>query len=394
MDNQDSKRIHLGRGADFAFILVVLSAYFAMFSSLPNVSVYRLISMITLGVAYVTLGIYGFPYFLESKNVIYQLAYFVIQLLLGGLILLIGSGSGLTALLLLPLVVQSVVMLPNSWMLIVNIGILIIYSLGQLRLTQNLSALLNNLPVFFVGQIFIVFFTQMAVTEERSRAEIERLVTELEDANNHLREYALNVEELAVTRERNRLAREIHDGLGHYLTSIYMQVQAAKAVMRKDESKAEDALGKAQKLAQDALSDVRHSVSTLRSPMLENMALSDAVRNLMDHTESGQMEIELIIRGQERLLSPQVNWGLFRAIQESMNNALKYSEASEMKIILDYEKQDTVSLEIKDDGQGADDVSGGYGLIGLQERINLLRGSCEIVTSQGGGFLLKIGVPG
>ncbi len=77
----------------------------------------------------------------------------------------------------------------------------------------------------------------MAVNEERARAEIEKLYKELEGANNRLRDYVLKIEELAITKERNRLAREIHDGLGHYLTTVHMQIQAARAVMKLDSSK-------------------------------------------------------------------------------------------------------------------------------------------------------------
>lgn len=391
------KRIHLGRGADIAFLLVVLAAFFAMFSSLPHVTVSQLITVNLLGIAYLTMGIYGYTYFLESDALIMRGAYFGIQLLLGGLILYIGSGENsnlsLNSLLLLPLAVQSVVMLPRIWMLSVNAAILGLYVTTLLKHSDGFDTIINSIPLFFVGQIFIVFFTQMAVNEEYSRNEINRLVVELEEANHHLREYALQIEELAITQERNRMAREIHDGLGHYLTSIYMQVQAARAVMAKDALKADDALFKAQNLAQDALKDVRHSVSTLRSPILENIPLSAAIQRLLDHTEFGNMKVSFEVIAEECVLKPQTNWTLYRAVQEGINNANKYSRATRLNVKLDFTDDETIQLAIDDNGVGSDEPGDGFGLIGLQERVKLLQGTCEIHSNPNDGFHIQLGVP-
>jgi signal transduction histidine kinase len=391
-------RIQLGNGADIAFLLVVLAAYFAIFSAAQNLSITKLISMILLGIAYLMVGIYGYRYILESDALVMRAGYFFVQLILSGSILMIGSSTmsnlSLNALLLLPLVVQSVVLLPRIGLVLVNSIILGEIVLVLLKQPNGLNMLFNSLPLFFVAQIFIVFFTQMAVNEEHSRVEINRLIAELEDANAHLRNYALQVEELAITQERNRMAREIHDGLGHYLTSIYMQVQAARMVLLKKPEKAEDALQKAQNLAQDALKDVRHSVSTLRSPILENIPLSAAIQRLLDHTEFGEMTVIFELVGEEKQLSPQTNWTLYRAVQEGINNSNKYSKASKLTITLDFTEMSWITLCIDDDGQGASNPGDGFGLIGLGERVNLLKGHCEIRTEPGNGFHICIGVPG
>ena len=75
----------------------------------------------------------------------------------------------------------------------------------------------------------------MAVTEQKARVKLENLASQLSEANKHLNEYANRVQEMTITQERNRMAREIHDGLGHYLTTINMQIKAANAVIDKDE---------------------------------------------------------------------------------------------------------------------------------------------------------------
>src|SRR5512140_1806651 len=99
---------------------------------------------------------------------------------------------------------------------------------------------------FGIAVMFVAFFSRLTLAEQRAREEVERLAAELAEANRKLRNYAVQAEELATTKERNRLAREIHDTLGHYLTVINVQLSAAQAVMETDHQRAADALGKAQ----------------------------------------------------------------------------------------------------------------------------------------------------
>src|SRR3712207_3400887 len=109
----------------------------------------------------------------------------------------------------------------------------------------------------WVAAAFTAVITELLRREQRARAE-------LADANTKLRGYAAQAEELATTQERNRVARDIHDGLGHHLTVVQMQVQAARAVLGSDPEKADAVLAQAQQQATEALAEVRRSVVTLR----------------------------------------------------------------------------------------------------------------------------------
>jgi signal transduction histidine kinase len=140
-----------------------------------------------------------------------------------------------------------------------------VYLFATNAYARDWSVSLATLPLFIGGMFFIMIFTQVAVGEEQARHEVNRLIGDLEAANARLREFATQVEELTITKERNRLAREIHDGLGHYLTTIYMQIQASLAVMPRDPNTAVEMMVKAQNLSQEALQEVRRSVSSLRS---------------------------------------------------------------------------------------------------------------------------------
>jgi signal transduction histidine kinase len=386
----------LGNGADVAFLLVVLSAFFSIFSTLEAISFFRLVSINVLGVAYLLIGIYGFNYVQKRHLLLIDGLYFFIQISIAVLVLVLGNdkNSNLTinSLLLLPLVVQSVIVLNRSWMLFYNVVIITVYAVILMSLGEGMALLAANFPIFFTGQIFIVFFTQMAVTEARSREKIERLVNELEEANDNLRDYAFKVEELAITQERNRLAREIHDGLGHYLTSINMQLQAAQAVMDIDPQKAQSGLTTARELTKNALAEVRQSVSTLRLSMASNKYLSELIHQHLDSVAHGEVIIHFESRGEEFQLDPKINWTLLRAIQAGINNALKHAQCENIHILLSFDS-DKVELVIQDDGIGATNYEGGYGLVGLQERVHLLNGSLEIISDKQEGLRLKIGVP-
>jgi signal transduction histidine kinase len=292
--------IHTGSDADLAFAVVVLAAYFTTFSILQSASTFELLFMIGLGVAYIAVGIYGYAHAARSGKFGYQISYFAVQILLGGMIVYMGRGTGFTAMVLLPLAGHSVVLLPRNWRLVINLLIVLTYMFALDLFTGDISVIWSGIPIFLAGQIFIVVFTQMAVNEERARAEVEQLVKELEAVNQRLREYALQVDELATTRERNRLAREIHDGLGHYLTTIFMQIQAARAVMKTDIDRAGDALRKAQNLTQDALVDVRQSVAALRDAQGEGFSLPESIEKMLKGCEDAGISPEMKLLGSPR----------------------------------------------------------------------------------------------
>jgi signal transduction histidine kinase len=234
----------------------------------------------------------------------------------------------------------------------------------------------------------------MAVNEERARSEVEQLVKELEGANQRLRAYAVQVEELAITKERNLLAREIHDGLGHYLTTIHMQIQAARAVMDAKPAQAQDALAHAQTMTQEALADIRRSVAALRNAPVEDMPLPQVIASLIKDCDGQTMKARMQIRGEPRVLSPQSQWTLYRTAQEGLNNVRKHSHATEVCVELDYTDTRNVTLKVNDNGAGADQVTGGFGLLGLQERVHLVQGEFRVTTQAGQGFLLEVTVPG
>jgi len=386
--------VKVGSNADLAFAVVVLASYFATFSAMRKTSALELILMISFGVAYLLIGIYGYAVARESNQIELQLTYFFIQVPLGCLIVFLGKGTAYNALLLLPLMAHAVILLPPRWSYAVGAAILTGYSIAVRIISPGWDVVWSGLPTFLAGLVFITVFTQSAVSEERARAEVERLVGELTIANQQLRAYAVQVEELAISKERNRLAREIHDGLGHYLTTIHMQIQASQAVMGKDSKKANDALEKALDLSHQALVDVRQSVSALRSPTMLDLPLQEMIAELVNNIDAGRMKATLEIFGSPRILTAQSRLTFYRSTQEALNNSVKHSQATKVSVIINYESPDEVVMTINDNGLGTDQMDGGFGLIGIKERVHLLNGDVQFISAKGQGFAVEIRLPG
>lgn len=391
---QGESEFNITSGTDLAFAIVVLISYFTAFSKALEISVFLITVLIFLGIAYIANGIYGFSYVNQSENLSPKLLYFLIQLILGGLIIFFSKGGGFNAYILLPLAAHTAMTLNQEWMLTTNIGIFLVYVISVIGYSNNWASVWAGLPIFFAGQVFILIFTQMAVTEQKGRLKMEKLAAELSEANSHLSEYASQVKDLTISQERNRFAREIHDGLGHYLTTINMQIKAAQAVLKKDPKQADDLLGKAEQLTSEALIDVRNSVESLREGKDSPSSLHERIKWLLETAKVKNRDYHFQLIGNPRPITSQMDVTLFRLVQEAINNANKHSKSSKVEISLSYENPDQISLSILDNGIGSDDPQGGFGLIGMKERVRLINGDMKIETGSGKGFLIEIVVPG
>jgi len=167
---------------------------------------------------------------------------------------------------------------------------------------------------FSASFAFVIVFTRVAVREKHTRERAEELAAELVAANEQLRDAAVRTEELAMARERNRLAREIHDSLGHYLTTVAVQLEAARALHATEPARALSAVEKAHGLAREALVEVRRSVGALRAE--GGTAAGGAAAGIRPAGEAG-VAVNLRLVGSARRLGPERRApGLFRVAQE------------------------------------------------------------------------------
>lgn len=240
------------------------------------------------------------------------------------------------------------------------------FGLGQ-YFQRDLATSVIELVGFTALAGFVVMFAAAVAAERRART---------------------SVEQLATIQERNRLAREIHDSLGHYLTVLHLQLEIAGRALGTDVDAAAAAVVRAKQLARDGLEDVRRSVAALRAPAAQDRPLPDAIAALV----ATSVAATFALRGEPRTLPPVVALTLFRTAQEALTNAEKHAAATHVAVELAYHA-DTVELVVQDDGRGAAGAPRGFGLLGVRERVALAGGSVEIATEPGDGFCLRVVLP-
>jgi signal transduction histidine kinase len=260
-----------------------------------------------------------------------------------------------------------------------------------LRYASWMSALVNIAPAS-AAVLFVALFAQLRLNEQQARERAERLTAELAQANVQLAAYATQAEELAMTQERNRLAREIHDSLGHHLTTVNVQIESARVVMGSDPARALDAMNKAQELTQKGLARVRESAAALRESPVTDRPLGEAIASLVKQAQSNGIVTEFTIAGEPQPLENKVALALDRAAQEALTNVHRHARASRVDVRLDFQPRE-VHLQVKDNGVGAAETDGGFGLLGIRERMQLLGGRSEINTGVGKGLCLTASVP-
>ena len=225
----------------------------------------------------------------------------------------------------------------------------------------------------------------------------------LADANARLSHYAATVEQLAVSHERNRLARELHDTLAHTLSSLSVQLEAVESVWRKAPDQAHELLVKARANARSGLTETRRALQALRASPLEDLGLVLAVDNLATATAARNglaMRIDLCddIDG----LSPAAEQAIYRTAQEALANVVKHSGTRSVIVTL-IQKDGAVVLQIEDFGQGfdvseqlaseVDEDDEHYGLRGLHERAGMINGELTVVSIPGEGTTVRLEVP-
>ncbi len=263
----------------------------------------------------------------------------------------------------------------------------------------------HNLIIYTVGLVFAMTMAHAFLRERCSRSNAERFLKRLEESHRQLQAYSEQVAELATTKERNRLARDIHDTLGHYLTVINVQLEKALAFRDKNPQEAEQAVSDAKRFAREALRDVRRSVAALRNTEdiqdAHSHALIPSMADLVERMQDEQRHIELTVEGSEEDFSQQALIALYRAVQEGLTNVQKHASATRVTVDLRYNK-DGATLALSDNGRGFDPTilrhlqpgrEGGYGLQGLQERLQLVGGDLEIGSNPGHGTRLDVWVP-
>ncbi|WP_010247567.1 sensor histidine kinase [Acetivibrio cellulolyticus] len=218
---------------------------------------------------------------------------------------------------------------------------------------------------------------------------------ELMDANEKLKEHAEIVEELAMSKERNRLARDVHDTIGHTLTLLITLLQVSILSLSKDDKQeTKDTLETAIKAAREGLNEVRRSISGFKPGKLDENNLFLELERLADNFKSAGISVELSVSKLVETLNKDYSETVFRICQEAITNSLRHGKATEVTIIVKF-RDGYINLFIIDNGIGCKTTNHkvGFGLEGMKQRVKKLNGSIEFGSNDEGGFNIHAELP-
>ena len=253
-----------------------------------------------------------------------------------------------------------------------------------LILIKNLFTTLNI--------IFFIVYTILHLREQMDeKDEINSLYGQLQAANRELENYAAESEKLAQTRERNRLAREIHDTLGHTLTGIIAGIDAASAVADVSPEMLKRYLSLVSDVARQGMTDVRRSVNELRPDALEQRDLLSAIHKMISQMGAASKVTITLDNSAGRLsFGEDEEEVIYRIIQESITNSIRHGKADTVGIRMTRE-YNIVTITVRDNGVGAPNIEPGFGLTHMKERLDMLGGKIQVDGSD--GFCLVAEIP-
>ena len=200
------------------------------------------------------------------------------------------------------------------------------------------------------------------------------------------------VTELAIAKERNRLAHDLHDSLGQLMALSITQLGACGNLCLKSPLEAKAKLEKIVTLLREGLAEIRHSITGLIPEKLKADNLVDALQNLiMDYEDSG-LAVDFSVEGTVTKLNLSIQDAIYRACQESLTNSVKHGQAKQVMILLRF-PGDCLKVYISDDGQGCKTIKKGLGLAGMEQRIKSLNGEFFYGSDGESGFNLRIAIP-
>lgn len=259
---------------------------------------------------------------------------------------------------------------------------------------DGLAGLLNLLP-YLAGYAFFGLFGWTMVQAQAEKERSEHLLADLKITHEKLQRYTEQMQELTIADERNRIAREMHDTLGHRLTIVSVQLEGAQRLIFTNPQKVEQILGTVREQVREGLSELRRTVAMMRASVDEDFPINQALKRLVSQVKEAT-GLNLHLEMEENLpeFSMAYKQALFRAAQEGLTNIQRHASATVAWIRL-YKQDNQVVIQIEDNGVGMalNQPGKGLGLTGLEERVTLLKGELKIHPRSEGGTQIKFCLP-
>lgn len=239
-----------------------------------------------------------------------------------------------------------------------------------------------------INFLVIGYFINALMTQLRAQQD------SLEQANTQLVHYASTLEHLTISRERNRMARELHDTLAHTLSALSVQLETVKAYWNVNSTAAQTMLDKSLEATRSGLQETRRALKSLRASPLDDLGLSLALRRLVESAaKRANLTLNLSVPEQIPSLSPDVEQAIYRVAQEAVANVTHHANATNLEARLSFTGQE-ITLLVRDDGIGFNDRPGEnsdhFGLAGMRERAQLVGGDLTIDSQPEQGTTVRL----
>jgi signal transduction histidine kinase len=278
------------------------------------------------------------------------------------------------------------------YMLIITLGITVLNfgTIWMFRPPGNMSV--RGPLMITLIQAVVVLAVSFSISYLMTR--MRRQQRSLEDANLLLSHYASTLEQLATSRERNRLARELHDTLAHTLSGLSVQLETVKAYWDVDHSMAKTSLEKALKTARSGLEETRRALKSLRASPLDDLGLVQSLRGLAEEAaDRAHLNVSIALPKNIETLTPDIEQSIYRITQEAITNVINHANAKNLKLEM-AQAAGKITLLIRDDGVGFDpekaNKTSQFGLTGMKERAQLSGGELIVTSQPGGGTAIKL----
>ena len=377
----------------FAFMTIILAGmYFVSIKSNPalqqlwNGTLFTILMVAHITIHWLVVRIIQTP----SRKALYIIG----QGLLALVITHLSQNTGMVFSLYMALIGETIGFLGiNRWSVLSTLYFLVL-SLLNLAVFTNLNNAIYWLVTVIPITIFISMYVTLYVRQAEAREKAEALAAELEAANQQLTEYAARVEDLTITTERQRMARELHDTLSQGLAGLILQLEATDAHLNNNHTaKAQSIIGNAMEQARATLADARRAIDDLRQSSLDDL---DSALHLEISRFTNATGIPILFHtDQIPPLPAPVTETLVRAVAEALTNVANHAQAHNVAVDVRI-KDKSISVTIQDDGRGFDASaipSGHYGILGIKERVRLVNGSFEIQSNNGKGTTIRIDIP-
>lgn len=301
---------------------------------------------------------------------------------------------GICRIFYLVLIGDSIIFYPIIFSIIISVVCFMIFLIIS-YISKKSSSILEFSPYLITSILSIIFICMIMsivkyVISQHSR--LDKTMKELEVTYGKLKETSQQLEQMVLLKERNRIAGEVHDTIGHTLTTVLVEIEAGKRIMAKEPDKAIRKLELAQEEIRKGLGDISKSIKTINDGPLLLEDFRTSLEKIIKETE-----IHTAIQINSQFINLQnipgaVREVLLKALKEGLTNGIRHGNSTQFEFELSYE-DDSVRFRLKDNGRGCENLEFGFGLTAMKSRLDKFGGNIDLTSETGKGCTLLINIP-